>query len=76
MAGNSIVINVLARVQGLTDVEKFKSKLTGLTTSAGFKNVVQGFGMGVGISAWNMLNSAISQAPQFLAEAARSAMEE
>jgi len=76
MAGNSIVINVLAKVQGLTDIEKFKSKLTGLTSSAGFKNAVQGFGIGAGITAWNMLGNAIAAAPQFLAETARAAMEE
>lgn len=76
MAGNSIVINVLAKVQGLTDIEKLKSKLTGLTTSSGFKNAVQGFGIGAGITAWNMLGNAIAQAPQFLAEAARAAMDE
>ena len=76
MAGNSIVINVLAKVQGLTDIEKFKSKLTGLTSSAGFKNAVQGFGIGAGITAWNMLGNAIAQAPQALAEMAKAAMEE
>jgi hypothetical protein len=73
---NSVVINVIAKVGGLNEVEKFKSKLNGLTTTKGFKSAVMGVGMGAGMAAFNALGSAISGATDFMQGAVQAAMDE
>src|SRR5574340_103117 len=73
MAGNSVVINVIGRVQGLTQVEAFKAKLNGLTTSKGFKQAALGFGLSAGNAAWNALGASIDGAIAYMGDAAKAA---
>lgn len=73
---NSVVINYLVKVTGAKDVETLKARLTGLTTSQGFKSVVQGAGMGIGMGLWNQLAMSISQVPGALVDVTRAGAEE
>ena len=66
---NSIVINVLAKVGGVKDVETLKAKLTNLTTSKGFQSAVMGVGISAGQAAWSAVGSAVQGAGQWMSDA-------
>src|SRR5512137_1161233 len=70
---NSIVINVLAKVTGVRDVEKLKGKLTNLTTSKGFQSAVTGVGISAGMAAWNALGGAMSMAGDVMSDSIKAA---
>lgn len=68
MAGNSVIINIIAKIKGLSEVEGFKNKLSSLTTSKGFKQAALGFGLSAGNAAWNALGGAVEGALQWMAD--------
>jgi len=65
---NNVTINVMAKVAGLGDVEKFKNKLTNLTTSKGFQSALMGVGMSAGAAAWSAVGNAIQGAGQYISD--------
>lgn len=76
MAGNSIVVNVLAKVKGLDDVDAMKSKLTGLEKSKGFQSAVLGVGIAAGMAAWKALGMSVSAAVGWMQDAVQAAADD
>jgi hypothetical protein len=70
---NAITIAIQATTaKAIGEIDKIQGKLTGLTTSEGFKGAVKGVGMGVGIQAFNLLTGAIDMAVGKLGEAGQA----
>jgi hypothetical protein len=70
---NAITIAIQATTaKAIGEIDKIQGKLTGLTTSEGFKGAVKGVGMGVGIAAFNLLTGAVDMAVGKLGEAGQA----
>lgn len=72
---NSITILIRAKDQASSEIDKVKAKLNAASSSAGFKSIVQGAGMGIGMSAWGMLQGAIAGAADTVGDMVRAGME-
>lgn len=78
--GSKNRVRVQAQVEGVgqsaSELGKFRAAFDRLAGSPGAQTVLQGIGMGAGISAWGLLDSAISKVVDVGAEFVRSAIDE
>lgn len=73
---NDVRIRATVNDQVSGPLGRIKDKFDTLGKSGGFKSIVQGVGMGVGIAAWNQIGNAIGAATQLIGDATRAALEE
>ena len=66
MAKNEIRIRAFLDDKVSTGLDRIRGKFDGLGKSKGFKSIAQGFGMGAGIAAFNLLGRAASSAVDFV----------
>lgn len=73
---NEVRIRATVNDQVSGPLNRIEDKFDNLGKSGGFKSVVQGVGMGVGIAAWNQLRNVVGAATQLIGDSTQAALEE
>lgn len=71
-------VRILAELQNhvSSGLDKIRDDFDRLGKSAGAKSILQGVGMGAGLSAWNLLGSAVDKTTQFIGDSIKAASDQ
>jgi hypothetical protein len=73
---NSITILIQAKDKASAEIDKVKSTLNAASSSQGFKSIIQGIGLGIGASAWGMVQGAMDKVVGTAEDLVKAGLEE
>jgi hypothetical protein len=72
---SKVIINIVGQDDVSAKLKEIRSQFDTTSSSPGWKSIMQGAAMGVGMAAWNALGGAVSGAESFLKDTVQSAMD-